>query len=108
MNTKQEWELPKPLDGETLPSPTDDVAAKLESDLQQERDSRREERFYWVISLTVVINVLIFNALESPWGMLSIFLLQLIGLIGLANWLGVEKVTVLLERLYAKYLNKDD
>lgn len=105
-NTKPEWETP-PLDGEVLPpSRTDDVAAKLESDLQQERDSRKEERFYWILALVVTFDAFLFGSLENQWAMLPIFLLEVVGLIGLADWLGVDRVKVLLERLYAKWLDR--
>lgn len=108
-NTKQEWEIPQPLDGEAhLPTPTDDVAAKLESDLQRERDSRREERFYWIMALVIVGNVPIFNTFSSAWALLPTLLLEIVILIGLADWLGVDRVKVLLERLYAKWLDRKD
>lgn len=110
-NTKQEWSVPatKPLDGEVLdanPSATDNVAAQLESDLQQERDSRREERFYWIFALVVVANVPIFGSMPSIAALVATFLLELVLLIGLADWLGVDRVKVLLEKIYAKWLSK--
>ena len=110
-NTKQEWSVPatKPLDGEVLdanPSATDNVAAQLESDLQQERDSRREERFYWIFCLVVVANVPLFGSMPSAWAYVPTFLLELVLLIGLADWLGVDRVKVLLEKIYAKWLSK--
>ena len=103
-NTEQEWDVTSLPDGNT--SPTDDVAAKLESDLQHERDSKREERFYWILALVVVLNVTFFNALTSKWAIIPIFVLELVGLIGLADWLGVDRVKVLLEKLYARWLKK--
>lgn len=102
-NTKPEWQTP-PLEGEILPpSATDKVAAKLESDLQSERDTRKEERFFWILGLVIIGNVPIFNALESAWALLPTFLLELVLLIGLADWLGVDRVKVLLEKLYSKF-----
>lgn len=103
-NTKQEWDVPSPPDGDT--SPTDNVAAKLESDLQRERDSKREERFYWILSLVIVLNVTFFDALSNKWAIIPIFLLEVVGLIGLADWLGVDRVKVLLEKIYSRWLNK--
>ena len=107
-NTKLEWDTP-PLDGEIIqPSRTDDVAAKLEGDLQQERDSRREERFYWILALVIMFDAYLFGTIGSQWAMLPIFLLEIVGLIGLADWLGVDRVKVLLERLYAKWLDRKE
>ncbi|GAW34198.1 hypothetical protein RA2_01243 [Roseovarius sp. A-2] len=110
MNTGTEWDVPKPLDGEVLshtPTSTERSAAQLESDLQAERDSRKEERFYWIAALVIVGNVPIFNAFSSAWALLPTFLLELIVLIGLADWLGVDRVKVLLERLYSRFHNGD-
>lgn len=106
-NTKPEWVIAPPLDGEVMPpSATDNVAARLESDLQQERDARREERFFWIMVLVIVGDIPLFNAMTSTWAMLPVFLLELILLIGLADWLGVDRVKVLLEKLYARWLEK--
>jgi hypothetical protein len=105
-NTKSEWLVNKPLDGEVIdPTPTDNVAAKLESDLQEERDSRKEERFYWILALVIIGNVPLLNAFSSDWALLPTFLLELVLLIALADWLGVDRVKVLLEKLYAKWLS---
>ena len=64
-------------------------------------DSRREERFYWILALVVVFDVGSFQHL--PWmPSVLIFLLEVIGLIGMAKWLGVDTVVVLLERIYSR------
>ncbi len=110
-NTKPEWGVPakRSLDGEIIdqgPSQTDNVAAQLESDLQQERDSRREERFYWIFVLVIIANVPLLGSMLSAWAYLQTLLLELVLLIGLADWLGVDRVKVLLEKLYAKWLDK--
>lgn len=108
MSTKNEWDVPKPLEGEAIPpSKQDQVAANLESDLQQERDSHKEERFFWIFTVVILGNVLVFNSFSSAWALLPTLLLELVFLIGLADWLGVDRVKVLLEKLYAKYLNHD-
>jgi hypothetical protein len=94
-NTKSEWLVNKPLDGEVIdPTPTDNVAAKLESGLQEERDSRKEERFYWLLALVIIGNVPLFNAFASSWALLPTLLLELVLLIALADWLGVDRVRV--------------
>lgn len=107
MSTINEWDVPRQRDSEVaLPSKQDEVAANLERDLQEERDSRKEERFYWIFSVVIFANILIFNSLTSAWALLPILLLELVFLIGLADWLGVDRVKVLLEKIYAKYLNQ--
>lgn len=105
-NTSKEWELPVPSDQAAPPSPTplDNVAAKLESELQSERDNKKEERFYWILAVVICIDFSLFDSLTNKWVTAPIFLLQLVLLIGLANYLGVDAVKILLEKLYAKWL----
>lgn len=106
-NTTDEWEVSKPLEGDLIPpSATERGAAKLEADLQTERDSRNEERFYWIFALVIIANVPILNSFESEWAFLPTFLLEIILLIGLADRLGVDRVKVLLEKLYSKWIDK--
>ena len=103
-STKNEWEVASPHEGDVLPpTATERSAAQLESDLQSERDSRKEERFFWIFLAIMVGNVPLFNSFESDWALLPAFLLELIFLIGLADWLGVDMVKMLLERLYNKF-----
>lgn len=104
-NTKPEW-LPPQLDGGhdgLAPTALDRSAAQLEADLQSERDARKEERFYWILALLIVGNVPLFNSIESSWALAPLFLLELILLIGIADWLGVDRVKVLLERVFSRF-----
>ena len=80
---------------------SDEGAGALEKAIESERDSRREERFYWILALTIVLDVSSFQHLA--WAAVTfIFLLEIIGLIGMAKWLGVDAVVVLLERIYSR------
>ena len=80
---------------------SDEEAAALQKSLESEYESRREERFYWILALIVVFDVASFQHL--PWmPSVLIFLLEVIGLIGMARWLGVDAVVVLLERIYSR------
>ena len=80
---------------------SDEGADALERALESEKDSRREERFYWILALIVVFDVASFQHLSWAHSFL-VFLLEIIGLIGLAKGLGVDVVVVLLERLYSR------
>jgi hypothetical protein len=86
------------------PTPVDESAAALERALQREVDSRREERFYWILGLVIVGDVAAFNVVQSWTGSVAIFLLEIILLLGLSKFLGVEHIIVPLERLLNKYL----
>jgi len=102
---RNEWDV-EPPDGEQAgQNPINDIIANYELKLEATVDSRNEERFFWVLSLVIIIDVVIFQVL--PWyAAMMIFLLEIILLIGLASHLGVDKVVVLLNRIFDKYLSR--
>ena len=75
---------------------SDEGVGALEKAIESERDRRREERFYWILALTIVLDISSFQHLTWAPSIL-VFLLEIIGLIGMAKWLGVDAVVVLLE-----------
>lgn len=95
---------------------TSDVAAlsnniaRLETELDAEREQRLEERFRWVCVMSLVLDVLAVSALDSSWLFLPIFMLQLIVMIGFAKAYGVDwaeqLIGQLLHHLSRQGLNK--
>ena len=92
-------------DNSALPARTADEIAKLEDDLQHERDSRKEERFYWILALVISMDVSAFQRLGGVQ-VVFIFLLELVLLIPLAKYLGVDWMVELLKALLFKVLDK--
>jgi hypothetical protein len=90
------------LERSAPPTKIDETAASLESLLQAERNHRNQERFFWIFGCSLLLDIIIFRELGA-WGF-PIFLLQIVFLFGLAGWMGVETVTVFLERLFYRYL----
>ena len=86
------------LDKASIPTRLDDTAAALEAKLAKEQDERKEERFFWVFALVVIFDILVLPPLEVF--AIPIFLLEIVFLIALAKWLGVDWAVVLLERLF--------
>jgi hypothetical protein len=87
------------------PSPVDESAAALEIALQREMDSRREERFYWILFCTILADMAMFP--HMTWiGIICIFLLEVVALIGLAKRLGSENVSILLDHLFYSICEK--
>lgn len=83
------------------PLPVDESAAALELRLQKETDGRQEDRFYGIAIGTVLMDMAVFEHL--PWiGIVCIFLLELVILLGLAKRFGNEHVTILLNYLFHK------
>jgi hypothetical protein len=84
----------------------DEAASELEQKLQSEKDSRKEERFFWIFDLTILLDIIAFKFLDNIALAVIILLLELIFLIGLAGWMGVDRVTLLLIRFFHAYLPK--
>ena len=83
------------------PLPVDESAAALEQQLQKETDGRQEDKFYSIAIGTILVDMAMFQHL--PWiGIICIFLLELVILLGLAKRLGNEHVTILLDYLFHK------
>lgn len=87
------------------PLPVDESAAALELRLQKETDGRQEDRFYGIAIGTVLIDMAVFQHLS--WiGIVCIFLLELVILLGLAKRFGNEHVTILLDYLFHKFCER--
>lgn len=82
----------------------DESAAALERALQRQIDGRREERFFWIFTLVIFGDVNAFSVIQNWAGGIAIFLLELVFLLGLAKFLGVEHIIVPLERVLNKYI----
>lgn len=87
------------------PLPVDESAAALELTLQREMDARREERFYWILACVLLIDFAMFP--HTPWlGILCTFMLEVVALIGLAQQLGNERISILLDYLFHQICEK--
>jgi hypothetical protein len=84
------------------PLSIDESAAALEARLQKETDGRQEDRWYAIAIGTVLADMAVFQHL--PWiGIICIFLLELVILLGLARRLGNEHATILLDYLFHQF-----
>lgn len=87
------------------PLPVDESAAALETQLQKETDGRNEDRFYAFAIGTVLFDAAIFQ--HVSWiGVVCIFLLEIVILLGLAKRWGNEHVTILLNYLFHKFCER--
>ena len=87
------------------PLPVDESAAALEAQLQKEVDGRQEDKFYSIAIGTVLIDMAMFQHLS--WiGIVCIFLLELVILLGLAKRYGNEHITILLNYLFHKFCER--
>ncbi len=82
----------------------DSAAAALADQLEKEQDSRKTERFYWVFGVVILITPMLIKMVDSNWYMLPLFLFEAAFLIGIAHWLGLERVALLLEKLFHRLI----
>jgi hypothetical protein len=75
-------------------------SAALEAQLQNEKTERRIERFFWVFSLSIFLEVFLYKYLDSNFAFGLITCLVLAGLTSLANWLEVPWIVRFLEILF--------
>ena len=89
-------------EGTARPSPVDENAEALQRTLQQEIGKRREERLFWIFGVVILVDFIALRGMNWIVGIL-IILLELILLVGLAKWLGVEWIAAPFDRLIEKY-----
>ncbi|MEE9544695.1 MAG: hypothetical protein V3V55_03740 [Rhodospirillales bacterium] len=74
----------------------------LQEAIESEKDDRREERFYWILTTVILIDLMAFPHLHWA-GVIGVFLLEIVLLVGLARRLGVKGVVILLEKLFSRF-----
>src|SRR5712671_6235387 len=70
----------------------------LADNLQREIDARKTERFFWIFACSMLSYAIIVKMLDSAIAATAIFVLMIVFLLGMAVWLGVDHVVILLER----------
>lgn len=73
-------------------------ADQLEEGLASEKDERREERFYWILSVALLLNVLFAKFLQNNVAFITLFVIQLFFLAAVARKLGVDWVVEATDR----------
>lgn len=83
-------------DGSTKSS---EAQALLADQLEEAKDRRKEERFIWIVIVTLLVNVLWFKDSSNATLPIVALVLELIVLIVLAKRMGIEDVVELMDRL---------
>jgi hypothetical protein len=76
----------------------DKQIATLQTQLEDVKEERKEERFCWALSLLILLNVFFFTNIDGWGAAISIVFLQLVLLIILARKWGVEDLTDILDK----------
>ena len=79
--------------------PRDDKIAALEASLGREENRHYEERFVWILVVIVLFDALIFRAIQNWAGAIVIGIIELIGIVILADRCKVDTVAPLIDRL---------
>lgn len=87
-------------------TPKDAQIAKIESDLEKEKDSRREERFFWIFGIVVIIDAFTLSASSNLAGIFIIAIFQFILLVTLAAWFGLDRISVYLSKILEFFLRR--
>lgn len=84
---------------------SDSQITELENKLEKEKDARKEERFIWILVVTILLNVCFFMSMNSFMGPVVIGILELIVFMSVAKKMGVEEVVSLLNRMISTIAN---
>lgn len=75
-----------------------ELIEQLQDEIQKEQDERHEERFLWVCSEILLLDIGVENSgIGLSW---YIYLFEFIFLIWLSNYLGIERIYLFLMQLY--------
>ena len=76
-----------------------DAVARLSDDLTQERETRREERFYWILATVTLFDCAMFPYV--PWWLGLVLLVGQVAILpGIAARLGVDWAVTALDKLW--------
>lgn len=90
----------------------DQYVQELQESLTAERDRRLEDRFIFIVVVTVLLDVVFFSVLDNFGGPLALLILELLILIPLARRMGMQEFAQLLDRVLNRMAgsikNKDE
>jgi len=73
--------------------------------LEEAKANHKIERFFWILTVTILTDCTLFKLMDSGFPDLFIALLSLILIIGCAQWLEVPYVGVYLDRVFTRFLS---
>lgn len=90
------------LGAKEQPTHKDEKAERLESENADLKDRLLEERFYWLLCLVIIIDMVLFIHMPPSWGgPVAIVFLQSLGLIAAARKCRVDAVVEITDRILA-------
>lgn len=80
----------------------------LQEQIQQLKDSKREDRFVFITVAILLLNVVFFSVMPTFGGPLALVILELIILVPLARKLGMEEIVQIISRTLDRISAKDN
>jgi len=77
------------------PSQKDEQINQLQNRLSYEQDARREERFVFIITVVLLLDVVFFSVMDTFGGPIALLVLELMILIPLAKRMGMEELATI-------------
>lgn len=81
------------------PSIKDDQIERLQTQLNDERDARLEERFVCIVVLVILLDIVFFSIMQNFGGPIALLILELLILIPIARRMGMEEIATMLDRV---------
>ena len=72
---------------------------RLQSKLQEVEDSRKEERFGWIVAVLAIVNYLLLKDVPNLLTPLIVFIFELVALLVLARRSGLEYIELIFSKL---------
>jgi hypothetical protein len=86
--------------------PKDEALYALERALEEERDARRSERFYWFCGVLLVADFLTFPMASNFWAPIAISILEFFIIIAFGRTCGIDCIYTLTEKLISRWDGK--
>ena len=72
---------------------------RLQSKIQEVEDSRKEERFGWIVAVLAIVNYLLLKDVTNLITPIIVFIFELVALLILARRSGLEYIELIVSRL---------
>ena len=102
-NTELEKVSPRSLSLTEEPDKRDQQIAVLQRNLDKEKDSRREERYWLAFTIVVLIDCILIQ--NIGWKILPILLIELVPAIYFAKKLGIDEAAEYLDKLAGLFVD---
>jgi hypothetical protein len=80
--------------------------AVLQQQLTEERDARREDKFVFIATVVILLDIVFFSVMPTFGGPLALLILQLLVLIPLAKRMGMEEIAQILSNVIHRMAGK--